>query len=380
MAKGMYIGVSKADKLVNFTSNPAPTTWTDSSDYLSATATNDYGEWRVDAKYLQSSAYRVSKAVDDENLGTSYKTSLIDSDSKYAPLTLTLPTGVSIKPTSITVKHQFVGDRCKVQGSTNGTTWVDLATLTKASSNIRETFDITGDTYYLAFRLKLYRYSAAYEIIIDDFKITSGTIKTLSSNDFAHKVKKAYVGVENKARKVKKGYIGVAGIARLFYSAETLKTFSTCPFPDFTANTATNEYGTWTSSASSVWGASNSAHDAFDADTSTYWRSNELDTSGTAYVQLDFPSGVRIKPTKVTITYRQFGSGGCIQGYNPDIGEWVTIGDTGYTANSDYTETFTYNKATYFSAIRAYSNRYSSSYPTPRVSNLKITSGTLKIE
>ena len=36
----------------------------------------------------------------------------------------------------------------------------------------------------------------------------------------ARKVKKVYVGVDNKARKVKKGYIGVGGIARLFLAED----------------------------------------------------------------------------------------------------------------------------------------------------------------
>ena len=48
-------------------------------------------------------------------------------------------------------------------------------------------------------------------------------LKTLyksQNSGVSHKVKKAYIGVDSKARKVKKGYIGVGGVARPFFSAE----------------------------------------------------------------------------------------------------------------------------------------------------------------
>ena len=45
-------------------------------------------------------------------------------------------------------------------------------------------------------------------------------LNVLEAKSIARKVKKVYVGVDNKARKVKKGYIGVGGVARPFFSAE----------------------------------------------------------------------------------------------------------------------------------------------------------------
>lgn len=38
----------------------------------------------------------------------------------------------------------------------------------------------------------------------------------------ARKIKKMYLGIDNKARKVKKGYIGVGGVARPFFSSESV--------------------------------------------------------------------------------------------------------------------------------------------------------------
>ena len=164
-------------------------------------------------------------------------------------------------------------------------------------------------------------------------------------------------------------YVGVS-------ETEKLTTFSDCPFPNFTTNTATDKYGTWTVSCSSQRNSTTyAAYNAFDTDTGTLWGSGKL-TTNFAYVQLDFPQGVSIKPTTVMMTYASCGTGSCVQGYNPDTGEWVTIGNTSQLSTSDKVERFEYSGTVYFTAIRAYANAYSGSYAY--VSNLKITAGTIK--
>ena len=196
----------------------------------------------------------------------------------------------------------------------------------------------------------------------------------------ARKVKKFYIGVDGKARKVKKGYVGVNGVARLFYSAETLVPFTTCPYSDVINEMPTNEYGTWKISAWSKYSDDYQAYKAFDEDTSTYWRSAELlSSSASSYVQLFFPTGVLIKPATVKVVCRKFVR--CfIEGYNPETGAWERIGEATSSGSSFTTTNLTYSGDVYFSGIRAYGARYSSSVNTPEVADLKITSGTIKLE
>ena len=227
MAKGIYVGANATHKVVEFTSNPAPTTgWADSSDYLSATATNEYGEWSLSTDITLSSSYKPSYAVDSSTStawanGTSANTSLSwNTALKFDP-----PTGVTINPKKISVVRKYTGSSnyaTKIQGY-NGSAWVTLASLEVVGSSITTSeYDIDSEEYYTRFRILAHPYSTSQmSNYIYDFKITSGTMKIPNvKNNVAHKVTKVYIGVDNKARKIKKGYIGVAGVARPFFSAE----------------------------------------------------------------------------------------------------------------------------------------------------------------
>lgn len=183
-----YIGVNgvarlfySAETLVPFTSNPAPTTWTDSSDYKSATATNDYGEWNVTAGTVTDNPnlYRASYAFDGD-ASSRYIAASLSSSSAVTSININCPTGVSIKPTKISITHRYCGNStypALIQAYT-GTKWVTLATMSMFSSVSTETFTIEGDSYYTRFRITLYRYSSNSNTpYVYDFEITSGTLK-----------------------------------------------------------------------------------------------------------------------------------------------------------------------------------------------------------
>ena len=92
-----------------------------------------------------------------------------------------------------------------------------------------------------------------------------------------------------------------------------------------------------------------------------------------------FPTGVLIKPATVKVVCRKFVR--CfIEGYNPETGAWERIGEATSSGSSFTTTNLTYSGDVYFSGIRAYGARYSSSVNTPEVADLKITSGTIKLE
>lgn len=376
MAKGMYVGVTEEEKIIAFTSHPVPTSWTKNSDGLSATASNEYGEWRI-----KSTTYDGQDSV-DEAFDSSTSTFWQSSSSKTVNyVTLNCPTDITIKPTEITIKYKDFANLSAIEGQRSSGEWINLATLERKTSETTTTFNIDTGEYYKAIRIVANQISSSYAYqYLYDFKINSGTIKIASKINKARKVKKAYVGVANAARKVKKGYIGVNGVARLFYSAETLVPFTTCPFPNFSTDTATNDYGTWSASSTGISGTSYQAHDAFDADTKTSWRSKDLASPTTyATVQLTFPTGVFINPTKITVSCMQFVR--ClVQGFNSETNAWEDIGEATSPAYTLTTTNLTYSGSVYFSAIRAYGARYSASYDRPEVADLKITSGTIKLE
>lgn len=129
---------------------------------------------------MASNRYRPSYAFDDSTSNEYSTDALQTSDTLTRYVYLNLPDKISIKPTSIQVKHRYSGNStypCYVQGYVAGN-WYNLATLTSGSSANTETFAITNERYYSRFRLLLRRYSSTNQIVtIYDFKITAGTIK-----------------------------------------------------------------------------------------------------------------------------------------------------------------------------------------------------------
>ena len=101
MAKGIYVGINETDKTIGFTSNPVPTSWEDSSDYLSATASDKYGEWIVEASSVSAeSTYDrgPSKVFDAYGISGSYNTMWspepFSASNSVATVTLKLPENI----------------------------------------------------------------------------------------------------------------------------------------------------------------------------------------------------------------------------------------------------------------------------------------------
>ena len=183
-----YIGVAgvaqlfySSETLVPFTSNPAPTTWTEITANTDYEASNMYGVWYAKTIYAPTANQTaVSRAFDAST--STYWSATSTTNTAEREAQLWLPQGVSINPTKITIIHQYVGRSAlqgKVQGSVDGTDWVDLCTLTVSTNKTTETFDITTETFYKYFRVLTYRYSSSYNTqYVYDFQITAGTLKT----------------------------------------------------------------------------------------------------------------------------------------------------------------------------------------------------------
>ena len=184
-----YIGVGGVARLfysapIQFTSNPAPTTWTLGSNET-ATASNEYGEWSISSRGDSGAlgGYSTTDEVYnafDGNARTYFRT--YDAVTSYVYLTLTLPTGISINPETIYIKYSYFGDTRKIQGyNTSTSTWEDISELsTKSTSATEQTLSITTNAYYSAFRVAANPYSTSSgyrNVRLFEFQITSGTFK-----------------------------------------------------------------------------------------------------------------------------------------------------------------------------------------------------------
>ena len=386
MAKGIYIGVASGviveEDLVEFTSNIIPTDWLN-SNRTSAICTNDYGKWSVTATGTKS-GYWASDAFDGN--GDSYWQSndLEVSSSSFAVLTIQCPIGIQIQPTSIYIKSKYCGlsgnPNNVVQGYNVATqAWESIRSF-YSDYNVKETtLPVSNGQWYSAFRVQVQAYSTVYyNPFVYEFQIRSGTLKTTSG--VAHKVKKAYIGVDSKARKVKKGYIGVGGVARLFYDTATYIDFTSCPYLTVesvwevvTANTDytyTNTYGTWRVSADNSYNIAYTACRAVDNYSDTSWRSkNNYD-----WLYLTFPDGVTINPKTIYIkgtdnsSTRNFS----IVGVKPDgITEVIAQND----GTQSFIHNFTINTDSYFTKLQVRSGNNALF-----IGSFHITAGTMKIE
>ena len=162
----------------DFTSNVVPTTWTGSSDGLSATTSNDYGEWKVEVLSVEdSSSTPVIKAVDGST-STTYRTGDYCTNTIPDYFVVLPPQGVSIKPTKISMYYQYMGSTSKIEGY-NGSSWVDLGAKFTYSTSAKETvFSVSSNEYYERIRVVIYKNtSSTPNPKIYDFKITSGTLR-----------------------------------------------------------------------------------------------------------------------------------------------------------------------------------------------------------
>lgn len=285
--KKAYIGVeSLFYETTTFTKSLAPTSWTDGSDGLSATSSNDYGTWELSATKSPWTTGTSIGVVSDGLDSTTWQFSKLTSNSEVVYIYLKLPSGVTINPDSIYVRHNQCGGTsypAKVQGY-DGSSWIDLCTLTAGATERSETFTILDDSkFFTEFRISIYRYSSSNNTpYISEFQIKSGTIRKNTG--------------ETK------------GLARLFYETATYIPFTSCPYQaadsswvsvkNYTEYTYTNDYGVWRAKATGTASGTNPAYYAFDTSSSSSWEN----AKGGDTLAIEFPKGVTINPTQINAT------------------------------------------------------------------------------
>lgn len=180
-----YIGVGgvarlfySAETLVPFTSNIMPYGWTNSSDYLSATVTDQYGTWRTIASAIDDEDYPISNMFDGDTSGNSrYKPDRPSSDTAYTTTQIFLPAGVTVNPTQIKIWSRYAKNSYLFGIGIDGTLTELGQLILNSQSYVSTTFDISSDKYYKGFELQTRRYNTNTTCIITEFQLISGTLK-----------------------------------------------------------------------------------------------------------------------------------------------------------------------------------------------------------
>jgi hypothetical protein len=157
-----YIGVNgvaqmfySSAKYINFTSNPAPTTWGNhSSDYTSSSATNGYGTWSIGAGGVRNSSatFATYNAFDGNPTTTAWASQDLSSNTKLASITIYTP--VPIKPSKISITCASWGTDGYIEGfDVDNNRWRKIADVTERYSRGTEVINVAGDYYYNTFKL-----------------------------------------------------------------------------------------------------------------------------------------------------------------------------------------------------------------------------------
>lgn len=170
------------NRITEFDESIAPTVWADTVALTECSATNDYGEWKIQVsqKYTQTPSY----AFDNDTTTYWLSTYLDKVDECW--IDLILPQSIAICPKNLYVDCQHIGDDSLVQGLNILTgEWDNFKSFSASSGSSHLKFDVSvaTDRYYSKFRFKSHGYgSSSYaHVYLYEFKITSGMIKYLTN-------------------------------------------------------------------------------------------------------------------------------------------------------------------------------------------------------
>lgn len=175
---GNVIWKSEEESLIEFTVCPFPTSWTQVTQYLEFTASNDYGIWNIETDGYGSSTYRLYNLF-DRDISTYFRTKTLASDAETSIIDIICPK--LICPQKIYIKYSRTKN-ASIQGFNPSTNeWEVLKTLSYSStSDSEETIELTTETFYSKFRIETYRYGGSgvtRNAEFFEFQIQSGLMK-----------------------------------------------------------------------------------------------------------------------------------------------------------------------------------------------------------
>lgn len=184
--KKAYVGVNdiaqlfyEAEKIIPFTSNPAPTSWSGTTTTANAvfTSSNNYGSWSVTSDQRAYNTSRITWKTFDNSGSTGFY--------NYTPgvlttITMSLPTNITICPSTIYYKFAANVTGANIEGYNAETdNWDVLYTINNSGAVATEnTATVSTSNYYSKFRFRMTAVKASssrYNIY--ELQIRSGIIK-----------------------------------------------------------------------------------------------------------------------------------------------------------------------------------------------------------
>ena len=292
----------------------------------------------------------------------------VNTDKNRISVCNTLSTSPSVPSNSS--EYVFTSDRGTLS-NTGETTWQKFRLFNRGENAV-------GNVYYWK-NIQLYDLTAIFGAGNEPTKEwcdeTIAKHGNLIKNNIACNVKQAYIGVNNIARKVKKSYVGINDIAHQFYARPKItETFSSRIIPVFTSNTATNKYGEWAVSGSSI--NEGDYWNGVDGDNTVKVRL-ERNSDAVAVFQIDLPPDVSIRPTAiylklVTLNYCY------IYGLNEDTNTWAQLYSWRANTTNGKETTASISTSNFYKSFKLEMTAYSTASSRPAVYEFDITSGYIK--
>ena len=189
--KALYLGANELKKIylgsnlvyqkvvdTEFSSCPFPTTWIQITSGIKYKATNDYGEWNIEANSWNGSD-PLYHAFDGNVSSTYYRTN--NTVPRYTQIEL--PDYILIKPNELSLTFEYNGSADEVQGYNPTTNEWETIGILGVSSSKKQTkiLNYTGNTYFSKFRLYSTNLAGsgytASRMFIYEFQIISGTLR-----------------------------------------------------------------------------------------------------------------------------------------------------------------------------------------------------------
>lgn len=157
-----------------FTGCPFPTSWIVVTTGTNYKATNDYGEWNIEASDYQNNG--IDRAFDN-NGSVPY-----DSGTSIPrEFGIILPSKVTIKPTSFYLRYRYTTSTDVLQGYDEQTSsWIEISKLKKESGLYTHNISYSGDKFFSKFRIYSTEWfsSSRKKIYFYLFSIDKGIIRT----------------------------------------------------------------------------------------------------------------------------------------------------------------------------------------------------------
>lgn len=166
----------KTFELIEFSSCPFPTSWTQITAGKRYYASNTYGKWYITSNSCLSSVNRAVYKAFDNDLNTSWRSAELTGND-YSRIQIDCPKGIAIKPVSIYINYGTVSSLTIEGYNIETKEWEIFNTFSTGKLIATKTITLSTNNYYSSFRCKGYKYTGYSTNIISELQIQSGIIR-----------------------------------------------------------------------------------------------------------------------------------------------------------------------------------------------------------